>query len=262
MKIRMFLLLCATAFAGMLCGAEAVKLPPKEKFYLVLLAGQSNMAGRGFVEDADKVPNPRILMLNRDLEWVPAVDPVHYDKKTAGVGPGKHFAELLAESDPTITVGLIPTACGGSSIAVWKPGAYFKSTKSHPYDDCLKRARRAMQDGTLKVILWHQGESDCNKKKADAYEKAFGEFVKRLRADLGAADVPFVAGQLSQWSKWNKFRKTVDAATRKVIARNQPAAFATSEDLTSNPDKVHFDRKSQHVFAERYFKAYQSLVNK
>ena len=77
MKIRMFLLLCATAFAGMLGGAEAVKLPPKEKFYLVLLAGQSNMAGRGFVEDADKVPNPRVLMLNRDLEWVPAVDPVH-----------------------------------------------------------------------------------------------------------------------------------------------------------------------------------------
>ncbi len=262
MMKRFIAMLCALMFAGALSGADPVKLPPKEKFFLVLLAGQSNMAGRGFVEDADKIPNPRVLMLNRDLEWVPAVDPVHYDKKTAGVGPGKRFAELLAESDPTITVGLIPTACGGSSISVWKPGAYFKSTKSHPYDDCLERARRAMRDGTLKVILWHQGESDCNKKKADLYEKDFGEFVKRLRNDLGAADVPFVAGQLSKWSKWNKFRKTVDAATRKIVAENQPAAFATSEDLTSNPDKVHFDRKSQHVFAERYFKAYQSLLKK
>ena len=187
MTKRFIVLLCAVMFSGILCGADAVKLPPKEKFYLVLLAGQSNMAGRGFVEDADKVPNPRVLMLDRELKWVPAVDPVHYDKKTAGVGPGRRFAELLAESDPEITVGLIPTACGGSSIAVWKPGAYFKSTKSHPYDDCLKRARRAMQDGTLKVILWHQGESDCNKKKADAYEKDFDEFVKRLRNDLGAS---------------------------------------------------------------------------
>ena len=262
MTKRFVLLLCAAVFACVLCGAESVKLPPKEKFYLVLLAGQSNMAGRGFVEDADKIPNPRVLMLDRELKWVPAVDPVHYDKKTAGVGPGKRFAELLAASDPTITVGLIPTACGGSSISVWKPGAFFKSTNSRPYDDCLKRARRAMQDGTLKVILWHQGESDANKKKADLYEKKFGEFVKRLRSDLDAADVPIVAGQLSQWSKWNKFRKTVDAATRKVISENQPAAFATSEELTSNPDKIHFDRKSQHIFAERYFKAYQSLTKK
>lgn len=262
MKKTLFCLLFAVLATGALRGAETVKLPSKEKFFLVLLAGQSNMAGRGFVVPEDKKPHPRVLMLNRELEWVPAVDPVHFDKRTAGVGPGRRFAELLAESDPSITVGLIPTACGGSPISAWRPGEYFKGTKSHPYDDCLKRARRAMRDGTLKVILWHQGESDCNGKKAHRYEKALDELVKRLRSDLGAADVPFIAGQLSQWKKWNQYRKTVDAATRKVVAENPPAAFATSEGLTHNPDKIHFDRGSQRIFAERYFKAYQSLVCK
>ena len=60
---------------GILAGAnaqDAVKLPPKDKVHLFLLTGQSNMAGRGKVADEDlKVP-PRVLMLTKDLKWVPS----------------------------------------------------------------------------------------------------------------------------------------------------------------------------------------------
>jgi hypothetical protein len=112
----------ALAFSAALFAAEPVKLPPKEKFYLVLLTGQSNMAGRGFVTAADKAPHPRVLMQNRAGEWVPAVDPVHFDKSAAGVGPARTFANLLADSDPSITVELVPAACGGSPISTWEPG--------------------------------------------------------------------------------------------------------------------------------------------
>ena len=133
----------------------AAELPPKEKFHLFLLAGQSNMAGRGAIAPEDKVPHPRVLMLDRNGNWVPAVDPVHFDKPFAGVGPGRRFAILLAESDPSITVGLIPAACGGSPLSTWVPGASWKETESHPYDDALARTRKAMESGTLKGILWH-----------------------------------------------------------------------------------------------------------
>ena len=68
--------------------AIAAPLPPKEKFKIVVLAGQSNMAGRGFPTEADKVAHPRVLMLNRQGEWVPCVDPIHYDIPGSGVGPG------------------------------------------------------------------------------------------------------------------------------------------------------------------------------
>ena len=84
----------------------------------MLLTGQSNMAGRGVVTPEDKIPHPRVLMQNKEGEWVPAVDPVHYDKSSAGVGPARTFAIELAESDPAITVGLIPAACGGSFTVV------------------------------------------------------------------------------------------------------------------------------------------------
>lgn len=49
-------------------------------------------------------------MQDKAGEWVPAVDPVHYDKSMAGVGPARTFANLLADSDPSITVGLVPAA--------------------------------------------------------------------------------------------------------------------------------------------------------
>ncbi len=132
--------------------AAKIELPVKANFHLFLLAGQSNMAGRGDVEAEDKQPHARVLMLAKDGTWQPAVDPVHYDKANAGVGPGRTFGIALAEADTNITIGLIPAACGGSPISTWEPGAYFADTKSPPYDDAIQRAKLAMKDGTLKGI--------------------------------------------------------------------------------------------------------------
>ena len=62
-------------------------MPEREKFHLFLLVGQSNMAGRGAVTEEDRNPDPRVLMLTRDRAWIPAADPLHFDKpKIAGVG--------------------------------------------------------------------------------------------------------------------------------------------------------------------------------
>lgn len=257
-----YLFLAWMVVAGMLLGAAEVKLPAKEKFYLVLLAGQSNMAGRGVIESQDKVAHPRVLMLNRQGEWVPAVDPVHYDKSAAGVGPGRTFGIELAESDPTITVGLIPSGCGGSPISSWQPGGYWDQTKSHPYDDAIARARKAMKNGTLKVILWHQGEADCGAKNSALYFDRFKTLVERFRKDLGNDKLPVVVGQLSQFpgEKWPRGRHNVDAAQRKVVETMQPAAFAESTGFTSNPDRIHFDAASQRAFGKRYFEAYKKIA--
>src|SRR4051794_2079406 len=146
--------------------ADPVQLPAKKDFHLFILAGQSNMAGRGKLDDEARQPKPRVLSLNKEGQWQPAVDPLHWDKSAAGTGIGRPFADVIAAKDPSITVGLIPTACGGSPISTWVPGASWAQTKSNPWDDSIARAKRAMQDGTLKGILWHQGESDCNPKDA------------------------------------------------------------------------------------------------
>src|SRR5690606_23928776 len=107
-------------------GAEARAMlsgpAPTRPMQLFLLAGQSNMAGRGDIEAQDSIVHPRIFVLNRDLEWVAAVEPLHFDKPVAAVGPGLSFARALADADPEAIIGLIPAAVGGSPITSWEAG--------------------------------------------------------------------------------------------------------------------------------------------
>ena len=146
---RGFLLfLIPLVFTRILTGQDT-PLPSKENFHLFLLVGQSNMAGRGEVSDADRKPDPRVLMFNREGRWVPATDPMHWDKPAAGVGLGRSFAFEVAEARPGVTIGLIPCAAGGSPIDTWKPGQLHDQTRSYPWDDTMQRAAAALPAGTL-----------------------------------------------------------------------------------------------------------------
>lgn len=249
---------CWSSFAS---AAEPVQLPAKEKFHLFLLVGQSNMAGRGKVEAEDKQPFPRVLMLNQAGQWIPAVDPLHFDKSAAGVGVGKTFGKLIADANPDVTIGLIPCAVGGSPIDSWKPGIFYKATNSHPWDDAIKRAKLAQEKGVLKGMLWHQGESDCSTKAAPAYAEKLQALVGAFRKEL-QADVPFIVGQLGQFDDvpWDDNRKLVDQAHRELPKHVPQTAFVPSDGLKHKGDKVHFDSAGLREFGKRYAEAYLQLV--
>lgn len=259
---RSFLLCLAVSacVAHLSLAQEKAELPAQDKFHLFLLVGQSNMAGRGKIEAEDKVSNPRVLMLNKAGEWVPAVDPLHFDKSSAGTGLGKTFGAHIAAANPGITVGLIPCAVGGSPIDSWKPGEFYKPTNSHPWDDALKRAKLAMEKGTLKGILWHQGESDSNAKNAPTYGAKLQSLVKAFRAELG--DVPFLIGQLGQYEDipWEEPRKIVDQAQQYVAKEVPRVAFVSSTGFKHKGDKVHFDSAGLREFGKRYAEAYLQLT--
>lgn len=257
------LLLAAPLFLAPLAAGPA--LTQKADLHLFLLAGQSNMAGRGTVAEltpAEAAPDQRILSLNTEMIWQPAVDPVHWDKSGAGVGLGKFFARVVADQAPGITIGLVPAACGGSPISVWEPGKFFDQTKSHPYDDALARARRAMQDGTLKAILWHQGESDAYPRSSGQYEQRLEALIARFRADLGAPELPFILGQLGQFPgrPWDEHRHEVDRASRAVAARLKNVRYVSSEELVATRDNLHFETAALRVFGHRYAEAYLDLA--
>ena len=242
--------------------AQTPSLPSKEKFHLFLLVGQSNMAGRGTVEAQDKTPHARVLMLNKAGEWVPATDPMHFDKAAAGVGLGKTFGHLYAEAHPEVTVGLIPCAVGGSPISVWQPGAFYEATKSHPWDDAMQRAHLALKTGTLKGILWHQGESDSSPTLADGYEAKFHDLIARLRKELDAPEVPFVCGQMGKFEgvPWDDSHVIVDKAHQSLSAKVSHTGYASSEGLMHRGDKIHFDSASYRELGKRYFEAFTKVV--
>jgi len=233
-------------------------LPAKESFHLFLLAGQSNMAGRGIVEPLDREIHARVLALSKEGKWEPAVDPIHFDKGSAGVGLGKSFGIAVAEGNEEITIGLIPAACGGSPISTWKPGGYHDQTKSHPYDDAIARTRRAMRDGVLKGILWHQGESDSRPELAEKYKQESKDLIERFRKDLDAPSVPFIIGQLGQFGRpWSEPRKLVNQAHVSLAEEFPAVGFVPSDGLTCKKDNIHFDANSLREFGRRYAEVYQ-----
>jgi len=259
MLIRFFFIFSSLLAANLF--GEQVPLPPKEKFHLFLLAGQSNMAGRGEVGPEDKTPHPRILMLTKEGAWVPAVDPLHFDKPAAGVGLGRSFAAQLAAADPEITIGLIPCAVGGSPINSWKPGVFYPPTKNHPWDDATARTKLAQQVGSLKGILWHQGESDATDKQAPLYGPALLDLITRMRAEFESPNLPFIAGQLGKFEDvpWVDATRLIDETLRTLPQKMARTAFVSSEGFKHKGDKIHFDSASLRDFGKRYAETYQRL---
>jgi hypothetical protein len=231
----------------------------KKQFHLYLLAGQSNMAGRGKVEEEDKTPHPRVWVLAKDNTWQPATEPLHFDKPAViGVGPGLAFGKAMAELDTNIVIGLIPCAVGGSPIEVWEPGKYYEPTKSHPYDDAMARTRAAMQSGELKGIIWHQGESDSDSLHAPLYGAKLGALVGRFRKDLKIKSLPFVAGTIAGfYESSHPYAKTVNEAVMQLPAHVKGTAYVSAADLKEKGDKTHLDSPSARELGRRYAEVYK-----
>lgn len=221
-----------------------------------LLIGQSNMSGRGKVEDTMPVVSDKILMLDKTNNWVIAKDPLHFDKDIAGVGPGLSFAKAMLKKHKKTKIGLIPCAWGGSPIKVWVSGATYLEHK--PYDEAIARAKVAMQSGKLKGILWHQGESDNNVENSKVYLQKLEELVANLRKDLNAPDVPFVAGEIGRFNKDIVINAIIDSIP-KVVTNS---GVVSSEGLVDRGDHLHFNTASAHELGERYAVVMKKLQKK
>ena len=257
---------------------------------LVLLAGQSNRAGRGYAGPDDLTQIPRLLALRPDLKWQPAVEPITKDRKfigtflasgekivgsdpfetvlpqgdqkVCGVGLGRTFGRLLAGSEPERTVGLIPAAVGGTSIAAWMPGGVDDhDPDNHPYDVAVERARAAQKTGKIVAVLWHQGETDV-KKRTEHYTEKLRTVVRNFRRGLGLGpEVPFIAGDMASFYR-EGIREAigiVDDALAALAAEDPSFRVVCTKDLTHRGDNLHFGTESLHELGRRYFEAYQEF---
>jgi len=243
---------------------ELVEPPSdKSKLKLFLLVGQSNMAGRGYPESVDTTSNLRVIKLNQNGKWEIAKDPIHFDKPSAdGVGPGLQFGKIMAAEDPTVVIGLIPCAVGGSGIDYWKKGMFYPGTMTYPYDDAVARAKAAMANGTLMGILWHQGEADSKPANSEVYEHKLKEVIIAFRKDLGNEKLPFIAGQLPNFQIYKTDKKGQQSIDQSAIKVNEAIAhlskrisyynYVTAQNTTHRGDILHFDASSAREMGKRY----------
>ena len=240
----------------------AVETPKeRENFHIFVLAGQSNMSGRGTLTADNRVSHERVLSMGRDGQWRDAVEPLHWEKPSVGAGLAASFARAYADAHPGVTVGLVPVAYGGSPISHWQPG------KVH-YTNAVHYAKIAAKDGVIKGVLWHQGESDSFKTShVEAYMPRFTNAITRLRRELGAEGVPFLAGELGPYLKdWYEKRRPhiywreMNAEIAKGVALMPCSAVVPAEGLYAvKKDKIHFATPALREFGLRYWQEYRKL---
>ncbi len=248
---------------------------------LILLVGQSNMSGRGYLTQEDITEIPGLTAIRRDFKWIPAVDPFNYDRldclglvdskdpfeekgltigdrRRAGVGPGRTFGKYMKQYFPECEIGLIPASIGGTPIAAWLPGGKDPYSEAHPYDDSLKLAREAMKSGRIAAILWHQGETDACQ-KTPGYKDKLKQVVMNFRKDLDLPEVPFILGELGSFldSSWPvaDYNRMIKEAAEELTHTGWVPTF----DLADRGDKLHFSTESQHELGRRYWEEFRRL---
>jgi hypothetical protein len=229
----------------------------KEHFQLYLLAGQSNMAGRGKITSYDTLTSTKVKVLGKDSLWYVAKHPLHYDKpRFTGVGPGLSFALKIVEYHNEDSIGLVPAAVGGTSIKDWQKNKVYENLNVKPYNDAVERAKKAIASGSFKGVVWHQGENDCKDPAfLKAYPRYFYHFLDSLKADLKVEQLPVVIGELGHFFYQKRpLAKTLNDTLRRLAERDPCIAIAASDSLVDKGDKVHFNSESYRILGERYAK--------
>ncbi|MDH5398458.1 MAG: sialate O-acetylesterase [Cyclobacteriaceae bacterium] len=221
---------------------------------IVLLIGQSNMAGRAHLLAVDSTTVEGVELLNSEGQWMPARNPLNqYSsiRKDIGMqrlGPGWSFAKHLSKKKDFNTLGLVVNAKGGSAINEWMPGTEF-------YSEAVRRTKQAIeQGGELVGIAWHQGESDV--KDMSHYLADLEVLINSLRKEFNNQTLPFVAGQIIGN---NPGRAAFNGLILSLPEKVPHTAVVASKGLKVF-DGVHFDNKSQKKLGKRYAKAFLKLV--
>lgn len=239
---------------------------------LFILAGQSNIAGRGEIPKSGQNTNPRAFVFGNDYHWRIAAEPIddpssQVDKVSedpdAGFSPASAFATSLLEQRPDMVIGLIPCARGGSSIYQWRRSL----SENTLYGSCLKRVRAASTMGNVTGILFFQGEADAI--DPELYQESelfphewgdrFVDFVNNWRNDLELPELPVVFAQIGSNIAPDIFINWAVVREQQRSVEMPLCVMIKTDDLTLK-DAVHFTPGSYQTIGKRFAEAYLTLM--
>ena len=256
------------------CAASAVYAAPDPNFHIYLAFGQSNMEGQGDIGSQDKSVDERFQLLwsadagscNQGAskgKWIKAVPPLAHCQG-AKLGPADYFGRTMVEkTDSQIKVGIIVVAVAGCSIDLFDKDGYASYARSqqswmtqrintyggNPYGRMIEMAKKAQEEGVIKGIIFHQGETDAgNGQWPSKVKKVYDNIIK----DLGLGnDIPFLAGEV--------LRSGVSSGANNNIAKlpQQSKNFyvISSEGFNQalgDGQNVHFTSQEYRDFGKRY----------
>lgn len=240
-----------------------------QEYDIYILAGQSNMDGRG--KSADLKPpldgpqkNVRYFYqngANGSKGWIDLAPGYSVAPNYKGALPSPTFGPeigagaALAKALPGKRIALLKISRGGTSLAKdWNIGTQGAPNTQGPlyqeFREGVARALKALKDGgdtyVLRAMLWHQGESDAGSTE-EVYTRRLADFIARMREDLGQPELPFIIGEVYD----NKKRDAVRAAQLAVSKTVPHTALASAAGLKTWDNGTHFDAASQLTLGER-----------
>ena len=266
--MKKFLLGAAFAMA-----LSQVNAAPDPNFHIYLAFGQSNMEGQGDIGDQDKTVDERFQVLwaadngscsgKTKGKWSTAVPPLAHCQG-AKLGPTDYFGRTMVEkTDPQIKVGVIVVAVAGCSIKLFDKDQYksyaqgqqswmtqrINTYGGNPYGRLIEMAKKAQEEGVIKGIIFHQGETDAG--DGSWPSKVKGVYDNIIK-DLGLGnDIPFLAGEV--------LRSGSSAGANQNIAKlpQQSKNFyvVSSEGFNQalgDGQNVHFTSQEYRDFGKRY----------
>ena len=264
--------------------AVGCKESPKEpssnqNLQIYLCFGQSNMEGVGIIEPQDTIVDDR-FMVYQSLDckdkayqkgsWRTAVPPL--SNCSAGLSVSDYFGRSMVDKLPADTkVGIVTVAIGGCDIRLFDKDIYtdhdstykqkwfadkIDSYKGNPYQYLIDLAREAQEDGEIRGILLHQGETNTGDTLWPTYvNKIYNEMLSDLSLD--PQRVPLLAGQVVG----------VDSsccASMNPIINTLPDVIETAHVISSEGcgamDRAHFDSEGYRIMGRRYAEKMFSLL--
>ncbi len=245
-----------------------------ENFYIFLCFGQSNMEGAARPEAQDLAsPGPRFLLMpavdfpekDRKMgEWCEATPPLC--RPNTGLTPADWFGRTLVESLPeNIKIGVIHVAIGGIDIKGFLPDSIkdyaekkapgwmkgmLAAYDNNPYERLVTLAKKAQQDGVIKGILMHQGETNTGDPKwAGMVQQVYDRLLGDLK--LKPEEVPLLAGEVVQANGEGQciaMNKQIQALPKTL----HTSQVISSTGCTNLADKLHFDAAGYRELGCRY----------
>ena len=253
----------------------------ESELQIYLCFGQSNMEGTAKIEPVDTITDDRFVMLsavdcpnlNRNKgQWYPASPPM--SQCYSGLSPSDYFGKTMIKNLPEqIKVGVINVAVGGCDIRLFDKDIYedYDSTYNadwfhqkvayyggNPYQHLIDLAKEAQNEGTIKGILLHQGETNTGDTLWPQYvKKIYDDMITDLSLDV--QDVPLLAGEVL----------AVDSsccASMNTIINTLPSVIESAHVISSKNcgamDFAHFDSEGYRILGTRYAEKMLNLLNK
>jgi hypothetical protein len=242
-------------------------------FWIFVCFGQSNSEGFPGLEDQDKTNvDERFQMLaavdfpkmgRTKGHWYTAVPPLC--RESTGLCPGDFFGRTLVANLPAnIRVGVVNVSVAGCKIELFEKTNYqayasnavpwmkniIKAYDGNPYAHLVEMAKLAQQDGVIKGILLHQGESNTGDKEwPNKVKGVYDNLITDLNLD--PQQVPLLAGEVV-----NADQGGVCASMNTIIdqlPQTIPNCYViSSKGCTCRSDHLHFNPAGYREFGRRY----------